>query len=104
MGAPGYTVFCAKGHIVQSVGHHEMCFDEVKACMCGCDKLGTVVEWGDSDALENDGAGPVPLDPIRFDEVITHRRLTVLTDGGAYVTGRLVQSVPVYDVSELFKE
>jgi len=48
MGAPGYAVFCSRGHLCKSVGHHEI-DDREPECLCGSKKFWTQAEWGDDD-------------------------------------------------------
>ena len=61
MGAPGYTVFCKNGHIVESIPHHCISTEDIEKCQhCGSTELATIMEWGDDDY----GPHEVPYEPI----------------------------------------
>jgi len=102
MGSPGYVVFCHKGHIVESCGHHEMIVDEAKFCdVCGSCEFKSVMEWGDPDYNDNEGSGLVPFDPIGKEKFLTDQDVEVDIDG-VRILGKLVIEVNVYDVTRLF--
>ena len=50
MGAPGYAVFCATGHLVKWVVCHEIDDKEVKICpYCKSQRFYTQWNWGDDE-------------------------------------------------------
>jgi len=127
MGAPGYTVFCENGHVVDIVGHHEISQHDAsemycpvhgfggssegecscvkrQCCICGSNNFRQITEWGDPDYLDNDGAGPVPFKSIGQDGFASDKEAVVITKDGERVTGKLVVTVNKYDVSRLFEE
>jgi hypothetical protein len=115
MGAPGYTRFCENGHIVEVVMHHGIseydCIlnEELPPCkICGSKKSESVMEWGNSDYLDNHGAGPVPLNPIGQDTYVSDMEATIVVGDGMggeiRQTGKLVVTVDKYDVSNLFTD
>ena len=131
MGAPGYTVFCENGHVVDVVGHHEISqYDELvmccpvhgfggspedecscvkrPRCICGSNNFRQITEWGDPDYLDNEGAGPVPLVSIGKEQFVSDREATIVVGDGMggeiRQTGKLVVTVDKYDVNKLFKE
>jgi len=65
MGAPGYTVFCKNGHIVENVPHHYISFNTVRKCpYCGAVEFTTQCEWPD-DGYKHE----IPYNPIHFEWV-----------------------------------
>ena len=80
MGAPGLTYFCENGHIVLNVPHHYIMDDPIRCPYCGSNNIRTVWEWEDPDY----GPHCVSYNPMGTEP-------------------HMIQ-IPVYDVSELFKE
>ena len=90
MGAPGYTTFCSKGHIVLAIAHHHVCMESPTQCdHCGSKELRTETEWGDDDY----GPFLVPYEPVdsKWHDVDNDR-----------IQGRV--RVDIYDVSRLFEQ
>jgi hypothetical protein len=89
MGAPGWTSFCANGHIVEVCPHHGIIFDEKTICdLCGAEVVTVQTEWGDDDY----GPHMVPDEPIGHDSI----EITRVSKYGK--TAETIK-IPIYDVS-----
>lgn len=89
MGAPAFTVFCKKGHICHTNGHHELS-DPPEKCFCGETELATETEWGDEDY----GPFSVPYEPLESEYIINEDDF-----GTKYKT-----KIDIYYVDRLFEK
>ena len=108
MGAPGKTVFCRNGHIVEEVPHHCISqYDEFPwsdpdglevrkrpPCVCGCQEFIEELEWGDPDYRSS-----IPTTPIGFDKILSQTPVEVQLENGKIVMAKPILSVPKFDLS-----
>ena len=80
MSAPACSYFCSNGHLVQDIPHGYVMLEEDEKKLvcpyCNSKDIKTVLEWGDFSKI-------VPTEPIDWEKHSV--------------------SVPVYDVTKLFK-
>ena len=96
MGAPGWTSFCEKGHIVEVCPHHCIEDEPLTECgVCGSPVIGTDFEWGDPDYVPHEvPEKPIGKEELRNTHTCPHCKKAFTTSAG---------TVDVYDVSKLLK-